>query len=145
MRSRGGRILEQASPANGWRARLEPEPELREGETVHFDHETLRYTVVPEDALWPDVTDERIEEWWQLSRGVADPFGLDLEAKKARNALEEARRQGATSNFTSREMRMLEEIERLRKILDPSRERPGWGSRAWKPRPGEVGADGTRY
>jgi hypothetical protein len=49
------------------------------------------------------------------------------------------------SIHTAREMRMLEEIERLRKVLDPDRQRPGWGARAWQPRPGEVGADGTRY
>jgi hypothetical protein len=145
MGSRIGRVLEEASAANGWRARLEPEPELQDGETIHFDYEKMEYAVVAEDELWPEVPDERIEEWWQQSRGVIGAHGLDLEAKTARDALENARHRGALSNFTCREMRMLEEIERLKRILDPSRERPGWGSRAWQPRPGEVGADGRRY
>jgi hypothetical protein len=145
MGSRVGRVLEEASAANGWRAQLEPEPQLGDGETIHFDHEKMEYSVVPKDDPWPEVPEERIEEWWQLSRGVVEAQGLDLEAKEARNALEAARREGSTSNFTCREMRMLEEIERLRKVLDPSRERPGWGARAWEPRAGEVGPDGTRY
>lgn len=142
--SRTGRIIEPHSAENGWRARFDPEPERREGETLHFDWEKMTYTVVPEDP-WPEVPEDRIEEWWQLSRGVIDPEGLAAEARDARSALESARQRGAEHNFTAREMRMLEEIERLKKVLDPGRERPGWESRAWEPRPGEVGPDGTRY
>jgi hypothetical protein len=137
-----GRISEPPTPDNGWRVALSPEPELTEGEILYFDWEEMTYTVVPEADPWPEVSEARIEQWWQLSRAPVDdqPRGAE-----ARTKLEEARRNGETSNFTAREMRMLQEIERLRKILDPSRERPGWGSRAWEPRPGEVGPDGTRY
>ena len=145
MPPRRGRIIEPHSAKNHWRAKLDPEPERSEGETLHFDWEKMVYTVVPEDDPWPEVSDERIEEWWQLSRGVIEPEGLAVEARDARQKLELARQKGADQNFTAREMRMLEEIERLKKVLDPSRERPGWGSRAWEPRPGEVGPDGTRY
>jgi hypothetical protein len=113
---------------------------------LHFDWEKMTYEVVQEDQVWPAVSEERIEEWWQLSRGPIDRESeTSVALKHAFDELEVARAKAGGAGFTAREMRMLEEIERLRKVLDPSRDRPGWGSRAWQPRPGEVGADGTRH
>jgi hypothetical protein len=144
--ARVGRIIEPPLSENGWRAVLDPEPERAEGEWVYFDWEEMTYQVVPEDVLWPEVPEERIEQWWQWSRGPLDRDAeAEVEALRLRNRLAEMRRNGVGLGFTAREMRMLEEIERLKKVLDPSRDRPGWGSRAWEPRPGEVGADGTRH
>lgn len=128
---------------NGWRIVLDPKPELREGETVHLDWEKMSFEVVPEDVPWPEVSEERIEEWWQLSRGPLK--GEETEDDALLRKLNEARARGAALGFTAREMRMLEEIERLRKARDPTRDRPGWGSRAWHPRRGEAGPDGTRH
>jgi hypothetical protein len=138
-----GRITERPSPENGFRLGLEPTPQLAEGETYHLDWEKMTYEVVPEDVPWPEVSEERIEEWWQLSRGP--PPDERTAEDDVLIKLGDARTKGAGLGFTAREMRMLDEIERLRKVLDPSRDRPGWGSRAWEPRPGEVGADGTRH
>ena len=140
---RAGRISERPSAENGYHLGLDPQPELREGETFHLDWEKMTYEVVPEGVPWPEIADERIEEWWQLSRGP--PPGERTAEDDILLKLGEARTLGFGLGFTAREMRMLEEIERLKKVLDPRRDRPGWGSRAWEPRPGEVGADGTRY
>lgn len=143
MGARKGRITDHPSSENGWRIGLEPEPERGEGEHLHYDWEEMVYTVVPEREPWPEVSEERVEKWWQLSRGPISGEETSDDALLLKLAL--ARERGGGLGFTAREMRMLEEIERLRTILDPNRERPGWGSRAWKPRPGEVGPDGTRY
>jgi hypothetical protein len=141
MGSQVGRITEHPAADNGWRVGLDPEPGRGQGETLHFDWEEMVYTVVPDDDPWPEVPEERIERWWQLSRRPVEPEPEDA----LRRRLTMARERGAELGFTAREMRMLEEIERLKKVLDPSRDRPGWGSRKWEPRPGEVGPDGTRY
>ena len=132
-----GRITEVPSPENGFRLGLDPKPQPADGETLHLDWEEMVYSVVPESDPWPEVPDNRIEQWWEFAREVRNGEALDKEARDASIVLEEARRRGARHNFTSRELRMLDEIERLKKVIDPSRDRPGWGSREWGRRPGE--------
>lgn len=139
-----GCITEVPSPENGFRLGLDPKPEPGKGETLHLDWEEMVYAVVPEDDPSPEVPEQRIEQWWLYVREVSRREGLDKEAIDACDALEQARRRGARHNFTGREVRMLDEIERLRRLLDPSREIPGWGSRTWEPGPGEADIDRTR-
>jgi hypothetical protein len=122
MGARKGRITDHPSSENGWRIGLEPEPERGEGEHLHYDWEEMVYTVVPEREPWPEVSEERVEKWWQLSRGPISGEETSDDALLLKLAL--GRERGGGLGFTAREMRMLEEIERLRTILDPNRERP---------------------
>lgn len=84
-RNRIGRVLNIPSAKDGWELRMDPLPELREGDRVHVDWEAMTYTVVTDQP--PPVPDDRIAHWQTL------------------------RQKGELSE---RELRMLEEIERLK-------------------------------
>jgi hypothetical protein len=79
-----GRVLNIPSAKDGWELRLDPVPRLVNGDRLFVDWEAMTYSV---GRAVPPVSSDRIAEW---------------------------RRLGDDGKLAPRELRMLEEIERLR-------------------------------